>query len=337
MNPISSHPANIPIIDIRSLVEQQANTQKVASEIRRACRNFGFFYIVGHGISEDLQNRLEQLSQAFFAQAEASKMQIKMSLGGRAWRGYFPVGEELTSGKPDLKEGIYFGTELEDKDPRVRAALPLHGANLFPHNLPHFKPIVLEYIEALTQLGHHLMRGLSLSLGLEEHYFNKNYTQDPLCLFRIFHYPSSKYSEQAEPQWGVGEHTDYGLLTILKQDDTGGLQIKSKSGWIDAPVLPNAFVCNIGDMLDRLTKGLYRSTPHRVLNKSNKSRLSYPFFFDPNFDAVLQPIDLQNVQLLKDDKHSRWDGASVHEFEGTYGDYILKKVGKVFPNLKTKY
>ena len=83
--------------------------------------------------------------------------------------------------------------------------------------------------------------------------------------------------------WGVGEHTDYGLLTILRQDDTGGLQVKSRSGWMDAPPIPGSFVCNIGDMLDRLTRGMYRSTPHRVLNMSKRSRLSFPFFFDPEF------------------------------------------------------
>lgn len=327
----------IPIIDVSPLILKKGNLQNVANQLRKACMDFGFFYIIGHGIGEDLQNRLEQLSLQFFAQEEEVKMKIKMALGGSAWRGYFPVGDELTSGKPDLKEGIYFGTELGKNDQRVKAGLLMHGANLFPDNMPKFKAVVLEYMEALTQLGHHLMRGLSLSLGLQETYFNQHYTSDPLCLFRIFHYPPSRSAILSdEPQWGVGEHTDYGVLTMLKQDNTGGLQIKSKAGWIDAPVVPNSFVCNIGDMLDKLTGGLYRSTPHRVLNTSGKGRLSYPFFFDPNFDAVLKPVDLENVELPEDNKLERWDGASVHEFEGTYGDYILGKVGKVFPGLKAE-
>ena len=133
--------------------------------------------------------------------------------------------------------------------------------------------------------------------------------------------------------WGVGEHTDYGLLTILLQDDTGGLQVKSRSGWIDAPPIPGSFVCNIGDMLDRLTRGVYRSTPHRVVNKSRRSRVSFPFFFDPNLDARIRPIESLKG-CAPDDARERWDQASVHEFSGTYGDYLLGKISKVFPELR---
>ncbi len=105
---------------------------------------------------------------------------------------------------------------------------------------------------ALTGLGHRLMAGLALSLGLEESYFADHGTAEPLTLFRIFNYPPP-----ADPTlWGVGEHTDYGLLTILLQDDAGGLEVKSRSRWVPAPPVPGSFVCNIGDMLDRMTGGL---------------------------------------------------------------------------------
>ncbi|WP_199336814.1 isopenicillin N synthase family oxygenase [Oscillatoria sp. FACHB-1407] len=175
------------------------------------------------------------------------------------------------------------------------------------------------------------MAGIALSLGLEASYFRDRYTNDPLILFRIFNYPPTPL--QQEPTWGVGEHTDYGLLTILKQDESGGLQVKSKSRWVEAPPIANTFVCNIGDMLDRMTGGLYRSTPHRVKNTSGRDRLSFPFFFDPNFNVEVQPIELV-AALAPDDRHKRWDQASVHEFQGTYGDYVLSKVSKVFPQLR---
>jgi isopenicillin N synthase-like dioxygenase len=131
----------------------------------------------------------------------------------------------------------------------------------------------------------------------------------------------------------VGEHTDYGVLTILRQDEVGGLQVKSRGRWIAAPPVPGSFVCNIGDMLDRMTRGLYRSTPHRVLNASGRGRLSFPFFFDPGFDARIEPLDLRGAPPPPDDREERWDRASVHDFQGTYGDYILGKVSKVFPEL----
>ncbi len=262
-----------------------------------------------------------------------------MSKGGRAWRGYFPVGDELTSGKPDLKEGLYFGSELHEQHPKVKAKIPMHGANLFPEQFPRLKKIVIEYMDQLTKLGHHLMRGLAVGLNLPEFYFQEKYTDDPLILFRIFHYPSSKVPSYVDAEWGVGEHTDYGVLTILKQDSVGGLQVKSRSGWIEAPYIPGTFICNIGDMLDRMTGGYYRSTPHRVINKSGKSRYSWPFFFDPNWDAAMGPLPLRGKGQIEGEPSfgaERWDGSNLHAFEGTYGQYILGKVGKVFPELMEK-
>lgn len=323
---IISPEQRLPVIDLRGLVAQTGEAQSIAAQIGRACRDVGFFYIIGHDVDEALQERLESLSRQFFAQDEAAKMQIAMSKGGRAWRGYFPVGGELTSGQPDLKEGIYFGTELDASHSLVKAETPLHGANLFPANLPEMRGVVLEYIAAITRLGHIVMRGIALSLGLDESYFAERYTADPLILFRLFNYPAQANANQ----WGVGEHTDYGLLTILKQDAAGGLEVKTKTGWIAAPPLPNSFVCNIGDMLDRMTGGLYKSTPHRVRNVSGRARLSFPFFFDPNFNAEVKPILLP----ARDDQAERWDRASVHTFSGTYGEYLLGKVAKVFPQLR---
>jgi isopenicillin N synthase-like dioxygenase len=211
----------------------------------------------------------------------------------------------------------------------VRAGTPLHGPNLFPADPPGLRQVVLDYMAALTRLGHRLMAGLALSLGLGESYFADTCTGEPLVLFRIFNYPPPP-----DPAlWGVGEHTDYGLLTILLQDDAGGLEVRSRSRWVPAPPVPGSFVCNIGDMLDRMTRGLYRSTPHRVRNPAPRDRLSFPFFFDPGFFARVRPVDLPSRDA-PDDRAERWDGASVHAFEGTYGDYLLAKVAKVFPQLR---
>src|SRR5438093_1107859 len=218
-----SESSSLAVVDIAPLIAGAGDIERVAQMLRRACRENGFFYVVGHGVSTDLQERLEPS------------------------------------------------------------------------------------------------------------YFADRYTRDPLVLFRIFNYPSTRDEPPDEETWGVGEHTDYGLLTILRQDDAGGLQVKSPGGWLDAPPIPNAFVCNIGDMLDRMTGGFYRSTPHRVRNPSRRARLSFPFFFDPNVDAEVKPIDPGSVVI--DDKDERWDRSSVHEFRGTYGDYLLAKVLKVFPEL----
>ncbi|HEY9217213.1 MAG TPA: 2OG-Fe(II) oxygenase family protein, partial [Phenylobacterium sp.] len=181
-----------------------------------------------------------------------------------------------------------------------------------------------------------LMRGVSLSLSLPADYFEQRYTADPTVLFRIFHYPA-KGPETLDwsQSWGVGEHTDYGLLTLLAQDRHGGLEVKTPAGWIEAPPLDGALICNIGDMLERLTAGRYRSTPHRVMNRSGQDRLSFPLFFDPDFLARMEPLPQVALQpgQIDADRAERWDGASVHLFDGTYGDYLQGKVSKVFPEL----
>jgi isopenicillin N synthase-like dioxygenase len=131
--------------------------------------------------------------------------------------------------------------------------------------------------------------------------------------------------------WGVGEHTDYGLLTLLAQDDLGGLQVRAVDGsWIDVDPTPGALVCNLGDMLERLTGGRYRSTPHRVRNTSDRGRLSFPYFFDPSWDATVPTLPLDDAPLPA---AGRWDGSDVTAWEGTYGDYLTAKVSKVFPQL----
>ena len=186
----------------------------------------------------------------------------------------------------------------------------------------------------MTSLGHALIGGIGLGLGLERDWFDRQLTSDPLILFRIFRYPPE--ADQLDRSWGVAEHTDYGLLTILRQDTAGGLQVHVPSGWIDAPPLPGTFVCNLGDMLERMTGGRYRSTPHRVRNTSGVGRLSFPFFFDPGWDVVVPPLPLAPDGDVDGDGNDRWDGSSPLGFDGTYGDYVTAKVAKVFPELRAQ-
>ena len=315
----------LPVIDVAPL-RTGGDPDGVAREIEAACRDTGFFYVTGHGVPPELLARLDAASRRFFALPEAEKMEIAMARAGAAWRGFFPVGGELTAGRPDRKEGLYFGVELADGDPR--AGLPLHGRNLFPRQVPELRDAVLAYIDALTGLAQDVMRGVARSLDLPADYFAAGYTREPTVLFRVFHYPPQ---EPEADGWGVGEHTDYGLLTLLAQDGNGGLAVRTPGGWIDAPPLPGTFVCNIGDMLERLTGGWYRSTLHRVRNVSGNERLSYPFFFDPDFRAEVPPLP-GRVRTTADGT-ARWDGADPVAFTGTYGDYLTAKVAKVFPEL----
>jgi len=318
------------VIDVSSLVGGSGPLlDHVAAEIHAACRDCGFFYIAGHGVPADLSDRLEAAARAFFALPAGAKMEIAMERGGRAWRGFFPLGGELTSGQPDRKEGLYFGSELADDHPRVRRGLPLHGRNLFPRQVPELADLVLATIDALTGVAQAVLGAIAVSLGLAPDYFASGCTANPTVLYRLFHYPPSPPSSDG---WGVGEHTDYGLLTLLAQDESGGLQVCSPGGWIDATPISGALVCNLGDMLDRMTGGYYRSTPHRVRNASGRNRLSSAFFFDPDFEAEVPPLPGRAATAA--DGRRRWDGQDLRAFTGTYGDYLLAKVSRVFPQLR---
>jgi isopenicillin N synthase-like dioxygenase len=187
-------------------------------------------------------------------------------------------------------------------------------------------------MEDLTRLGHELMSLIASGLGLPQDFFVQHYTHDPTILFRIFNYPRQP---DATSGWGVGEHTDYGFMTLLEQDDVGGLQVRHGEQWLEVPDVPNSFVCNVGDMLERLTRGRYISALHRVRSSRERDRISMALFFDPSFDARLTPI--QGVQPIADRPHTqvRWDDLDPHADHGTYGEYLLGKVGRVFPELRS--
>lgn len=348
---ISAEPdaKTLPVIDISALVAENPTEEalkQVAQAINEACRNWGFFYIINHGVCGNIQKQVETLTEQFFALPEEKKTKMSITKSGKAWRGYFPLNSELTSGKPDLKEGIYMGRELPETDARVQAGLPWHGSNLWPDNeFPEMKSVMLKYMDIMEKLGRTVMKGIALSLGLAADYFEVNYLKDPSLQFCLFNYPPDiDANRQDEPRWGVREHCDYGLLTILKQDNSGGLQVKScHHGWTEAIPIHNAFLCNLGDMLQAVTNGLYLSTPHRVRNVyTGRDRMSYPFFLDPSWDADIEPLPLEHLgirevsldEFVLADASRRWDKTSPQTFRGKYGDYMTRKMSKLFPDLK---
>ena len=214
------------------------------------------------------------------------------------------MGEELTSGEPDGKEGLYFGTELPSDDPAVQHGTPLHGPNLFPDEPADLRPLVLEWMERVTAVGRAVLTGIARHLGLDADWFDR-WCNHPTVLFRIFHYPPA--GPEFAGRWGVAEHTDYGLLTLLaigrpspavdtaRGDSTSealrsdGLEIRVDGEWFDVGRVGDGFVCNVGDMLERATGGRLRSTPHRVALPA-ASRLSFPLFLDPAWDAEITPL-----------------------------------------------
>lgn len=280
----------LPIIDIAGLHGDIAERRAIAQQLRRACTNSGFFYITGHGAPASLVDRVFRQSHDFFAQPMERKLSLAMSQS-RCRHGYEPLkAQTLEPGAPpDLKEGFLAGEDLAADHPAVLNDPINVGPNQWPAQLPQFKKVMISYIAEMKTLTKRLMQGLALSLDLEEDYFD-DFCRDPILTLRLLHYPPQPPNPVPNEK-GCGAHTDWGGVTVLLQDDAGGLQVQYIDGtWIAAPPIAGTFVVNIGDLFARWTNNLYRSTVHRVVNTSGRDRYSVPFFLDGRSDHLVSCI-----------------------------------------------
>lgn len=275
--------SEIPVIDIAPLLAGDAAGERaLARQVGEACRGIGFFYITGHGIPAETMAAVFDTAAAFFTAPDAVKSRAAFT-GPGSNRGYIRLGgETLDPGKPpDIKEAFNVGLELALDDPEL--GRPFRAVNLWPET-PDFRTVMLDYFNRMWRLGRLLHRAFAIDLGLAPGYFHDKFDK-PMATLRLLHYPPTQAPPQPG-QIGAGVHTDYGNVTLLATDAVGGLMVRDRSGrWLDAPVIPGAFVCNIGDCLMRWTNDIYVSTPHKVVSPPGKDRYSIAFFLDPDPDA----------------------------------------------------
>ena len=278
----------LPILDAGLMLGDQADRAAFGRGVRAACLETGFFYIRNHGIDPALITETLAQARAFFALPLYRKLDVDKTLSF-CNRGYEKLRDQtLEAGTPpDLKEGYYIGTDLPLDHPSVMARRFNHGPNVWPEGIPAFRPAMERYMAALQALSVRLMRGLALSLGLAEGHFD-HFCLEPMQILRLLHYPPQPPNPLPDEK-GCGAHTDWGCLTLLWQDDAGGLQVQTVDGvWIDAPPIAGTFVINIGDMVARWTNDLYRSNLHRVVNLSGRDRYSIPYFYEGNCDHIVE-------------------------------------------------
>jgi isopenicillin N synthase-like dioxygenase len=275
----------LPVIDLSPLWEGPEGLAHVAAEIGRACRTIGFFYIRDHGIPQAMLDQVYARSAAFFALPleQKSALTISNSMNNRGYAGM--ESESLDPSKlSDAKEAFNIGRDPapgEVADP----AMPSVGRNQWPE-LPGFRETMLAYYEALRRLSERIHAAFALDLGLPTDYFVDKVDR-PLATLRLLRYPPHPGIFDGS-RYGAGAHTDYGNLTLLSQDQVGGLEVRTRGGeWLPATPVPGTFICNIGDCLMRWSNDVYVSTPHRVTNISGRERYSVAFFFDPNPDAIV--------------------------------------------------
>lgn len=275
----------IPNVDVSGLFSDDPSAQSaVAGELGRAAADVGFMYISGTPVPSTVFDSMLAATQEFFALPLDEKMRVYIG-NSTNHRGYVPEGEEVfAGGTPDRKEAFDLADHLPATDPDYLAGNPLLGPNQWPV-LPGFADAVSHYYKAVFDVGHHLMRGFALALGLSPDYFDRYLTKPPSQL-RLIHYP---YDKSAEDRPGIGAHTDYECLTVLKST-APGLEVLNGAGqWVDVPPMPDSYVVNIGDLLELWTNGQFVATTHRV-RKVAEERYSFPLFFNVDYDTVVGPL-----------------------------------------------
>ncbi|WP_179526766.1 2OG-Fe(II) oxygenase [Ectopseudomonas composti] len=278
---------SLPIIDIAPLYADDASAwPAVAEAIDRACRDWGFFYIVGHPISAERIDDLLSAAKTFFTLPADDKLKIDITQTAHH-RGYGAIAtEQLDPSKPsDLKETFDMGFHMPADHPEVLAGKPLRGPNRHPE-MPGWAALMEQHYADMQALAKTLLRAMAMALDIEHDFFDARF-HEPISVLRMIHYPPRHTASSADQQ-GAGAHTDYGCITLLYQDDAGGLQVRARDGqWIDAPPIAGSFVVNIGDMMARWSNDRYTSTPHRVISPLGVDRYSMPFFAEPHPDTLI--------------------------------------------------
>jgi isopenicillin N synthase-like dioxygenase len=307
----------IPVVDVAALMTHDpAAILAVGRRMREASETLGFFYVKNHGVSQDKIDRAFTASKAFFQAPFDKKNEVKVN---EIHRGFIGIGGAKMVGekKPDLKESFVWGLELSPNDPDALSGKSLMGPNQWPSFLPELQRDLYDYfLEALT-CGRRLMKGLAASLDRPFDFFENAFAK-PLARGGTIYYPPQP-PDMGDNQFGVAPHTDYGGLTLLAQDEAGGLQVLSKSAdWLTAHPLPGTLVINVGDLLGRWTNDRFNSNAHRVVNSTGRERQSIPIFFDPSYDTMIDPRD-----LLDDPGQAKYPPI-------TCGDYIVERFSQVF-------
>ncbi len=314
----------LPVIDLGGM---RGNADAaIGRALDDAFRSIGFCYFANTGIDPTLVEAVFEASRRFHAQPMAVKRAIEINA---FHRGYMAPKTSLieTSSvahvtRPNDSESFMLMHEVPPEDPRF--GTPLNGPNQWPDALPGFRDAVRAYDDAMRGFCLRLLRPMAFALGLPADALTP-YFRQPTTFLRLLHYPPQA-PDAPDDAFGSAPHTDYGFITILAQDDAGGLEVRPRGGdWIAAPPLPGTFVVNVADMLARWTNDRWLSTPHRVKNLSGGDRYSCPYFFDMDLDCTVACLP----SCCGPDSPPRY--APVR-----YDDYLLERLNRNYSYRKAE-
>lgn len=329
---MSTQDASLPIISYAKLA---AGDAAEIDRLRQVTHEIGFFYLADHGVDETLRETVISKSKEFFALPQEQKEEIS-NLTNRHYRGYSSLGDERTQDKVDWREQLDYALDLPEPDEEEYVERPwrvLEGPNPWPTQIPELKGAVNQYIADLTELATTVIAAWSKALGQDDTVLTDAF-EDPSPLLKLVRYPAV---ENAESEQGVGAHKDPGVITLLYiEPGSSGLQVETDNGWIDVEPVPNTYVVNIGEQLERATDGYLVATRHRVLpTKAGSERYSFPFFLSPNLDAALPTIELP-AEYAAD---ARGVGLDMHgqEIFDITGKNALKSRLRAHPETTAKF
>ena len=315
----------IPVLDISTSRNADGSfNEEFVTALREAAHRVGFFQIVGYASREHQDQELLDTIAKFFAKPVEEKIKLD-NRNSPQFRGYTRLGTEITRGRADSREQIDYGPEREplEQIPADKPYLGLQGPNQFPEDFPQLRERAMEWAELMHKTGHELLSALSVGLGLGEDYFDEPFSGTPAWMGKLVHYVGGGVVPEAGNQ-GVGLHADYGFVTLLLQDQVGGLQVQpyGQEEWIDVPPTPGALVVNLGEMLEVATDGYLMATIHRVIAPpAGVDRYSVPFFYSPRLDAVIDKVELP-AELAADARGVSDD--PENPMLSSYGANVLK-------------
>jgi isopenicillin N synthase-like dioxygenase len=295
-------PPALPVVDLARYRGAAGERRAFVEQLRRATHDVGFCYLTGHGVDRELNDGALEVARRFFALPDAERMAIANTRSPQ-FRGYTELGHEHTNGRPDRRDQVDIGPELPAPaiGPGEPDWLRLRGPNLWPPSLPAFRTVFTAWMAALEGVGRTVLSAVAEVLGQPAGHFDTTLEPHPEVRVKVIHYPAPPASirpdSRAQPDepddQGVGAHRDSGFLTFIHQDDVGGLQVELDGRFVDVAPVPGAFVLNLGEMLQLVSHGYLRATPHRVLSPpAGRERFSVAYFFNPAYEATLQPVRL---------------------------------------------
>ena len=283
----------LPVIDVSPTLRGTPDgVERVGHDIRAASEDIGFYLVVGHGIPADLRARVIEANAQFHALPVERKLEVKLN---PYFRGYQPlegstvkISTVESAANPNQSESFFIRHEVAETDPDY--GQPVQGPNQWPRDLPRFREAVLDYHDAMRDMMTALLPAYASAMHQDVAAFQSLFSP-PSTIVRMLHYPPHDQPREAGV-FGIAPHTDFGFITVLAQDNVGGLEFRPRGGdWTPVPVIQDSFVVNSGDAIPTLTNGQFASTAHRVVSTSSqRSRYSVGFFFDPSLDTVIEPL-----------------------------------------------